>query len=112
MSQVDVVQSATVAAQPTEKWSWQEFCRFLHETPAGDALKITLLAVVVRSAGQPDRLIDVEEMMALLERSRRTVVEALAQLADGPAPWVRRGAAVSPKGWPMVAWHTTRRVEG
>lgn len=92
--------------------SWVEFCRFLHETPAVDAIKITLLAVVVRSVGQPDRLVDVEEMMALLDRSRRTITEALAKLADGPSPWVRRGTAMSKKGWPMVAWFTTKRIDG
>jgi hypothetical protein len=112
VSHVDAGETATRAVEPAEKWSWVEFCRFLHETPAPDAHKITLLAVVVRSAGHPHRLIDVEEMMVLLERSRRTVVETLAALADGPSPWVRRGATMGSKGWPIVAWYTAKRVEG
>lgn len=92
--------------------SWAQFSRFLHETPANDVDKITLLAVVVRSEGQPRYRVDVDEMMVLLERSRRTITGTFDRLASGESPWLRRDTAISPKGRPMYAWHTTRRVEG
>lgn len=92
--------------------TWAGFCGFLHETPDSDANKITLLAVVVRSAGQPDRPIDIEDLMVLLKRSKDTVRQALDVLAQGPSPWVRRGADLSPGGRPMVAWFTTKRIDG
>lgn len=92
--------------------SWAEFCRFLHETPDTDAHKVTLLAVVVRSAGRAGWRIDVGEMMALLERSRNTVVDTLNKLADGPSPWLQRGAVMSQNDRPMVAWYTSKRIAG
>lgn len=92
--------------------SWGQFCRFLHRTPAADVDKITLLAVVVQSNGEADHPVDVDEMTGLLERSRRTVTATFDRLAHGDSPWLRRDTALSPKGRPMYAWYTTKRIAG
>lgn len=92
--------------------SWAEFARFLHRTPDIDAHKITLLAVVVQASGQPDQRVDVDALMAALERSRDTVVQTLNRLSQGPSPWLYRSALLSPNNRPMIGWYTTKRIAG